>query len=65
MERIYTFVYVYNIGMLYWAHNLHLTPNADQIRLGLNFAFLYRFDGNLLACFLVNTKLHLAISALT
>lgn len=39
--------------MLNRAHNLDFTSNAHQIGFRFDFAFLYRFDCNILTCFFV------------
>lgn len=44
-----------NIGMLHGAHDLHLAPDPNEIRLRLYLALLYRLDGHLLTSLLVNT----------
>jgi len=54
-NKLVTFVDVYDVGMMHWAHDLHFASDAHQIRLGLDFALLDGFDGHLLAGFLINT----------
>ena len=56
---------MYNIRMSDRRHNLHFPPNAYEISLGLDLAFLDSFDGDLLACLLVDAQLHLSVRALT